>query len=187
MTTLLELEDLQLEDFDHLKEERKMGSINHSLVQTRLIKALPDDSYTVATELSLDVSSPARQEILKKYQIKAERELIPDICLYQVNEIAYLDPNCQDDLARTEKIPLLCIEIVSPSQNNTQILRKFRAYFAMGVKSSWYVDPNLKLIRVYLPRYEPTNGLNLTFKSFEEGEVVDPVLNIKVSLNQLFY
>lgn len=185
MNILLE-EDWQQEDFENTTEERKMGSINHSVVQTRLIKALPDDQYTIATELSLDVSLPERQALLKKYQVKAERELIPDICLYPISEVTYLDPDLQDDIVRTEKVPLLCVEIVSPSQNNTQILRKFRTYFGMGVKSCWYVDPNLKLMRVYLPEPDLAHEFNLTFKTFEEGELVDSVLNIKMPLTKIF-
>lgn len=139
MNELLELENMRQEDFE---EKKEIGSINHSLVQSRLIKALPDDNYIIASGLSLDVSSPERQEILNKSDVKAEKELIPDICLFNVGEIDYLEPD-EGDVLRTEKVPLLCVEIISPSQSSTQILRKFRAYFAIGVKSCWYVDPNL--------------------------------------------
>lgn len=176
------IDSLEFEEWleEDLEEEISVSSINHALVQTHLIKALPDEQFTVATELSLEVSSSERQAILKKYHVKAERELKPDVCLYETDEIDYLDPDLEeDDVARMEKSPLLCIEIVSPSQTSAHILRQFWVYFAMGVKSCWYVDPNLKLIKVYSsPKHS---------KSFEEGEVVDSVLGIRLPLNKIFF
>lgn len=172
--------DLIADESVQPEEDIQMSSINHALVQTHLIKTLPDDQFTVATELSLDVSSPERQAILKKYHIKAERELKPDICLYDAQDLDYLDPELEeDDAARLEKAPLLCIEIVSPSQSSLEILRKFRVYFAMGVKSCWYVDPNLKLIKIYSSLQQS--------KSFEKEEVFDSVLNIHLPLNKIFF
>lgn len=182
MTELLELEDLTPEEPEEM--EIKMGSINHSLVQTRLIRTLPNnDRYIIATELSLDVSSPERQQILKKYKVRADRELIPDLCLFNTGDIDYLEPDEDEgDILRTEKVPRLCIEIVSPSQSSTQILRKFRAYFALGVKSCWYVDPNLKLIMVY-----SGNLKNVSTFLKDEEEVTDHQMNIHFTLNQVFF
>lgn len=66
MTDLFEYEDLPEAN---LEEDIGVSSLNHALVQTHLIKTLPDDQFTVATELSLDVSSSERQAILKKYHL----------------------------------------------------------------------------------------------------------------------
>ena len=79
--------DLIADESVQPEEDIQMSSINHALVQTHLIKTLPDDQFTVATELSLDVSSPERQAILKKYHVKAEREIKPDICLYDAQDL----------------------------------------------------------------------------------------------------
>jgi Uma2 family endonuclease len=158
-----------------------VASQNHALIQLRLGSQLLnfDDKFNAATELSLDISSPKRQQILNKYHIQAERELKPDICLYYADEFDYLDPTHEeDDVVRVEKVPLLCVEVVSPSQGNAEILRKFRVYFALGVKSCWYVDPNLKLIKVYS---SPKQS-----KTFDEGEVIDSVLEIRLPLNKIF-
>jgi Uma2 family endonuclease len=163
------------------EEYLEVASQNHALIQLRLGSQLLnwDDKFNAATELSLDVSSPERQKILDKYHIQAERELKPDICLYYADEFDYLDPTYEeDDVVRVEQVPLLCVEVVSPSQGNSEILRKFRVYFALGVKSCWYVDPNLKLIQVYSsPKHS---------KTFDEGEVVDSVLAIRLPLNKIF-
>jgi Uma2 family endonuclease len=140
---------------------------------------LPEDKFSIATELSLDVSSPERQEILTHCQIRAKQELKPDVALYYVEDLHYLDPAEEVDLIRIEKMPLLCIEIISPSQSNRLLLAKFRAYFAMGVKSCWYVDPNLKLIKVYS---SPKDSEVFS----EKGEVIDKTLDIRLPLNKIF-
>jgi Uma2 family endonuclease len=160
-------------------EEEKMGSANHALVQTRLIRILPENQFSIATELSLDVSSAERQEILARCKINAKQELKPDIALYYAENLHYLDPAEEIDLIRVETMPLLCIEIILPSQSSRFLLAKFRAYFAMGVKSCWYVDPNLKLIKVY-------SSLKDSEVFSEKGEVVDKTLDIRLPLGKIF-
>jgi Uma2 family endonuclease len=180
MTELLEQEDLQ-EDLTTFAKDIELSQ-NHAIVQPRLVGWLiQDDRFTVATELGIDVSTPDRQQMLKKCRFRAERELKPDVCLYSVNDLNYLDPAEQEyDVARTPKVPLLCIEIVSPSQGSNEILRKFCAYFAMGVKSCWYVDPNLKVIKIYS---SPKDSDIFS----ETAEVIDKVLNIHLPLDKIFF
>lgn len=175
MTDLFDLEELPQEE----EEENKMGSANHALIQTRLVRTLPEGQFSIATELSLDVSSTERQEILMLCKVNAKQELKPDIALYYAEDLHYLDPAEDIDLIRVVKMPLLCIEIISPSQSNRFMLAKFRAYFAMGVKSCWYVDPNLKLIKVYSSPKESE-----VFS--EKGEVVDKTLDIRLPLGKIF-
>lgn len=83
------------------------------------------------------------------------------------------------DVIRVKQMLLLCVEIVSPTQTGQDILPKFRAYFALGVKSCWYVDPNLKLIQVY---FSPKKSK--TFVTQEE--VFDPALEIHLPLSKIF-
>jgi Uma2 family endonuclease len=172
MTQLLECEEWPEEDID-------MGSANHALIQTRLIRTLPEDKFTIATELSLDVSSPERQNILAHCKISAKHELKPDIALYYAQDFDYIDPAEDIDLVRVEKMPLLCIEVVSPSQSSGLILAKLRAYFAMGAKSCWYVDPNLKLVKVF-------SSPKQSEPFFEKDELFDSVLDIRLPLNKIF-
>lgn len=183
-------EDEEFEETPTDTEEHfDMPSQNHSIVQLRIGSQLLmlGKEYNAGVETSLDVSAPKRQEILKKYEIKAERELKPDLVLYHARDFSFIDPLRSADKIRVKKMPLLCVEIVSPSQSSHDILNKIRAYLEMGVKSCWYVDCNLKLIRVYAPVHTPSQELNLTFKNFEEGELVDAVLNIKISVGSVFF
>ncbi len=67
---------------------------------------------------------------LTQFGLKAKKELIPDLCVY---------PNIvkrkRRDVLRMLEMPLLAIEVVSPQQGIEEILAKFDAYFALGVKS----------------------------------------------------
>jgi Uma2 family endonuclease len=98
--------------------------------------------------------------------------------LFHAGEIDYLEPD-EGDVLKTEKVPLLCVEIISPSQSSTQILRKIRAYFAIGVKSCWYVDPNLKLINIYSENLRNVETFTKT------DEVIDHHLNICFPLTKI--
>jgi Uma2 family endonuclease len=166
---------------DTNKGMEDMGSVNHSLVQTRLIRMLPDDSkYTIATELSLDVSN-LDEDLLKSAGATKSRELKPDICLYPPGVISFIDSALADDLIRFDKPPVLAIEIVSPSQSNRDILAKFRVYFmVLKVKSCWLVDPVLKAIVVY------TSPSEYKIFPWSEGEVIDSLLDIRLPLTRIF-
>jgi Uma2 family endonuclease len=172
------------------EEDKKMSSKNHGLIQARLASFINLlDDYNVATELSLDVSETQRQDILTKYGFTATRELKPDIAVYRAEEFDLADPDADDDLEsvdplRVQQMPLCAMEIVSPSQSSYKILQKFRAYFAMGVKSCWLVEPNLKTIVVYQGQirqkrsYLANNG--------GEVEVEDSILKVKMPLAKIF-
>jgi Uma2 family endonuclease len=140
-----------------------------------------EDQFNAATELSLDVSVTERQDILRKCKVKAELDLKPDVCLYYAEDFDYIEPAEDVDVLRVEKMPLLCVEIVSPTQSSHDIIPKFRAYFAMGVKSCWLVDPTLKTIVVY------SSPSRSKFFGMTESEVVDSVLPIRLPLEKIFF
>jgi Uma2 family endonuclease len=72
------------------------------------------------------------------------------------------------------------IEIISPEQGIREILAKFDAYFALGVKSCWLVMPEIKTITVYS---QPDN-----FKNFDHNdtEVIDEIIDIRLQISQIF-
>jgi Uma2 family endonuclease len=149
-------------------EEHKVSSLNHSLVQSRLVKAIDEQQFSIATGLSLDIS---------------KADFSPDICLYSAadEEIDFLDSSEQDDLLRVSKMPLVAIEILSPTQGNREILAKIRAYFVLGIKSCWLVDPGVKTITVYAsPNHSKTYDM-------EDAEVIDNTLNLRLPLQKIFF
>ena len=77
-------------------------------------------------------------------------------------------------------MPLLAIEVVSPQQGIDEILAKFDAYFALGIKSCWLVVPSLEVLDVYSqPDQHHTFDLGDT-------EVVDKVLDIRLPVQEIF-
>jgi Uma2 family endonuclease len=149
-----------------------MGSLNHSLAQVMIASLLVlDERFTVFTELSLDI----KQHDLSKYDIKAKDEIKPDICLYS-NEIGFQE----FDILKMTEMPLLAIEILSPSQASKELKDNIRAYFDLGVKSCWLVIPDAQLISIYAKQ----GG----FRNFDmrDTEVIDEVMDIHLPIQKVF-
>ena len=155
-------------------ENYDMGSLNHSIIQARLARWLPDDNFTIAIELSLD-ASPID---LSQFGLKIKEELKPDICLYPSS----VGLRQLGDVTKMSEMPLLAIEIISPTQGTDELLAKIRAYFALGVKSCWLIVPALNSITVF------SNDKPEEFKNFDkrDTEVIDEVLDIRVPIQQIF-
>ena len=68
----------------------------------------------------------------------------PDIFLYD-ETIAY------DDLADKweERVPTLCVEVLSPNDRAAKVDRRVRRFLAMGVKLVWVLDPLKKTLTVH--------------------------------------
>jgi len=77
-------------------------------------------------------------------------------------------------------MPDLVIEILSPSQSINFLVRKIKAYFALGVKSCWLVVPPMAQVSVYQqPNQHKTFDLHDT-------EIVDEVLDIHIPIQPVF-
>jgi hypothetical protein len=108
--------------------------------------------------------------------IDAKEELKPDVCLYPSDFKLSLPL----DLLKTNRMPLLAIEILSPRQLLEVVVSKFQAYFHLGVKSCWLVIPTQKTITIYKPNFE--------LRVFDErdSEIVDDSLGFSVPTWPLF-
>lgn len=154
-------------------EVREMPSRNHSFTQARITGLLSnDDRFSPFVELSLDAS----QMDLSQFGLQIKEEIIPDVYLYP-NSVGFNDD--EDDLKMPE-MPLLAIEIISPKQAISDILAKFKAYFALGVKSCWLVVPPIKTVAVYSqPSHYKTFAMDMT-------EVIDEVMDIRLPIHKIF-
>jgi Uma2 family endonuclease len=159
--------------FAHLQHENfEMGSLNRRIVQTQIAGLLVNDErFRVIVELSLDAS----QIDLSQFNLKAKDELKPDICVY---------PNTvkrkRRDILRMSEMPLLAIEIISPSQSIDSLLAKFDAYFELGIKSCWLVMPSVDILAIYSqPDQHKTFDRN-------DSEIVDEVMDIHLPLVKIF-
>lgn len=160
-TVLFAPEDIQQEYDD-------MGSYNHSMVQANLAYLFKlDGKYSVFNELSLDVSHLDSS----KYAIKDE--VIPDVCIYSKRSLIM-----SSDILKMTEMPLLVVEILSPRQWVSSILEKFQAYFDLGIKSCWLVDPLTRTVHVYQSYSERT--------TYGDDTVSDSLLDIQMPLAEIF-
>jgi len=134
-------------------------SLNHSCVQVALGAALFNlKQYSVFSELSLEIEG---------------REYIPDICVYSKREINFVR-----DIVRMTEMPLLAIEILSPSQVIQELLDKIEIYLNAGLQSCWLVVPTTCTVTIY---HDLKN-----FESFSQGQIVDKKLDIRLGLSEIF-
>jgi Uma2 family endonuclease len=131
----------------------------------------------------LDVS----QIDLSPFGIKDE--LIPDISVY-VNEaqtesvtaaeqtVDLIDDD--DDILKVTEMPDLVIEVLSPRQAISDLLSKFKAYFALGVKSCWLVMPSVKVIKIYSIKGHKICDIQ------HDADVVDEVMDIRLPIQNIF-
>ena len=138
-------------------------SFNHSYLQARLVTALSiTKKYAVLSELSLDIDG-------KEYR--------PDICLYPNRKANYWH-----DIIRMKEMPLLAIEILSISQTIQELIDKFEVYFKVGITSCWLV----MLIPSSITIFRNTDDIETAITFNNKGELFDPLLDIRISLDELF-
>ncbi len=144
-----------------LERGKPMPSKNHSRLQVRLgveILVQYEDQYDVRSEQSLDIPNPP---------------FVPDLSIFPAEA-----SNWRDDTVKETAIPLTVIEIVSPSQTDTELTAKSVAYFAAGTRSYWLVQPVLRTVFVLLP-----NGDELVFHN---EPLTDPTNGITIDLIKVF-
>jgi len=157
--------------------EDEMGSLNHGTAQTNLaglLKFKCEKKLAVITELSIDIS----QHDLSKYELGVKEEIKPVVCAYVKRPVI---PDGKNDLVKVSQIPDLAIEVLSPRQSVSYLIRKINAYFELGVRSCWLVLPSNKYIGVY-------SQIN-QYKSFDvqrDTEIVDEVMDIHLPIASVF-
>ncbi|MCB0111239.1 MAG: Uma2 family endonuclease [Caldilineaceae bacterium] len=169
MPLVLEAEEVFADsDNFHVPETEDMGSFNHSYLQMKLgafFLAMPD--YIALTELSLDSAT-----VQAEYP-NVGQSIVPDVAVYPARQI-----NLAKDTLKMTEMPLLVIEILSPMQAPQLLVDKVAIYFALGIRSCWIVYPTSQTISVFHAPYQP--------RSFSAGEVIDEVMGIKVSIEEIF-
>ena len=134
-------------------------SVNHSYVQIALGAVLFNTKqYSVYSELSIEIEG-------KEYQ--------PDICVYPQKKLVPLH-----DIIKMTELPLLAIEVLSPSQVIQELTSKIEVYLNAGIQSCWLVIPATCTVAVY-------NDLERV-NSYSRDKVIDDKLNISLPLNEIF-
>lgn len=80
--------------------------------------------------------------------------------------------------------PDLIVEILSPGNTQKEMKHKFELYEQASVKGYWLIEPNDKVVLVYMLR----DGKYIGLKPFTEGDKVASELfpNVNVDVSSLF-
>lgn len=145
------------------ERNKPMPSLNHSIVQGNLIAELKvryRKQYTILSEI--DLTMPEKPNA------------VPDVAIYPKLKIDFLE-----DKITMKEMPLVTIEILSPSQNENEMVAKAQRYFRAGVKSCWIVLPIFKAIVIFS---SPTQRQVFT----EDMLLVDKVAGIEFNVSEVF-
>ncbi len=117
---------------------------------------------------------------LTKYRVYTELSIVIDRVEYKpdISVYPYQQLDKKHDIVRMAELPLLAIEIVSPTQFPQAIVTKIETYLQAGIRSCWMVLPYPTTITVYTAEKE---------QLFVEGNIIDAVLGIEIPINDVFY
>ncbi len=157
------METLEIVKSDYeLERGKPMPTWNHALLQKRImyqVEGRYEGTYYVMPELNVS--------------ILGER-LIPDLAVF-----AGSDSFLAHDKTTMTELPLIAVEILSPSQHVSELVEKARQYLQAGVKSCWIVVPEFMQIVV-------TTQVG-NYQSFNRHDtLVDPATGIELELAPLF-
>ena len=114
--------DIEFPEVD-LTDEKSMPSLNHSYLCTQIMRQLlQNPAILPLAELTLDI----------------EKGLTPDICVYPADKI---NPDFFNDIPQYQELPMIAIEVISPSQNIQALLIKARKLAEAGIRSVMTLDP----------------------------------------------
>jgi Uma2 family endonuclease len=105
-----------------------------------------------------------------------EDERMPDVSFVSNEKLKDGEPVNKADFA-----PDLAIEVVSPSDIFSKVLRKIRKYLDAGVKEVWLVEPEFHTVSVYKP---PMKSETLTLDDALECEEILP--GFRLPLQEIF-
>ena len=74
-------------------------------------------------------------------------------------DVAYIDADLAakgaDEDGVLKGLPVLAVEVLSPTDEHEDVVEKIEKYLACGVKIVWIVDPDLQTVTVYRPDRMP--------------------------------
>ena len=147
-----------LSDYE-IERGKPMPTLQHAAAQTSLIfQFYPQAGFRVFSELTIGLGGT---------------KFTPDLSIYPFETVDYTEA----EGLRTVP-PLVCIEIISPSQSTVELIAKSKVYFAHGVKSCWIVDPALQAITILQP--------GELRRIVDSGIATDPATGLTVGLAKVF-
>ncbi len=134
-------------------------SYNHSYLAYKIARALDyQNKYNIHVELTLDIDG---------------KDFIPDIALYDKRTVDFLH-----DIIKTNELPKMVVEILSPTQSVNEITDKFEIYLKAGIKSCWLVIAPTKTIVIFNDITKP--------HSYTKGKVIDTEMDVNFTVEDIF-
>lgn len=135
------------------------ASFFHSAIQANIAhKLIEVGKYRTFTELTVSINGT---------------DYKPDVCLYPFQKLDW-----QLDRIKVEEVPLMVVEILSPTQGTQELVEKTKIFLEAGVKSCWLVTVHPQTVSVY-SSFDSK-------KVFIEGNVVDETLDINIPFDSVF-
>ena len=156
--------------------------INGEIVQ----KPMPQGQHSIIQlELGMEINQALRRKGIATAFSELRctfggRSIVPDLTVFEDTRI----PSNEDgDIENVFNIPPdWTIEILSPDQNTTKVLKNINHCLSYGTQMGWLIDPKERSIFVM--------GIDRTFQIIDEPNTVLPVPDfakeIQLSVEQLF-
>jgi Uma2 family endonuclease len=97
-------------------------------------------------------------------------------------DVAYISPTTAasnaDSVRLIDGVPVLVVEILSPSDLQEDVLEKVRVYLDCGVQLVWVAEPVFRVVTVYRPDADPEL---FSAQQFLEGGSILPGFRVKVA------
>ena len=156
--------------------QKPMPQTQHSVIQGRLF-----------LELTLAWSETAIAQAFPELRcVFGGRSVVPDVVVFEEANISYDDGEIVNAVSIA---PDWTIEILSPEQSTTRVLKNINHCLAHGTQMGWLIDPHDRSIFICMPVGEPTEG-NRTFQIIDEPTTVLPVpafaAAIELTVEQIF-
>ena len=137
--------------------QKPMPQGEHSLIQTYLSAAInqisnPQKRVLALTELRCTFGGVV---------------IVPDVTVFEWSRIP-TQPN-KRIVNKFEIPPDWIIEILSPDQSPSRVIRKITFCLNHGTKLGWFIDPDGEAVTVFQPNQQP---------EFKEGQDILPVLEV---------
>jgi Uma2 family endonuclease len=113
----------EVEELIYEKEKKKMPSLNHSYICTKIISQLDKNSEIIC---------------LPELTLRIGKGITPDVSVFEATKIK---PNFRLDISKYPEMPILAIEVISASQSIQDLLIKADMLIENGVKAVWTIEP----------------------------------------------
>jgi Uma2 family endonuclease len=150
--------------------QKPMPQGQHSVIQKKLLLAIDP----VLSDTGIGQTLPELRCVF------GGRAVVPDVVIFEEANISYDD---NGDIVNAVSIPPdWTIEILSPEQSTTRVLKNINHCLAHGTQMGWLIDPNDRSVFVCMP--------DRTFQIIDEPTAILPVpafaAAIELTVEQIF-